>query len=633
MGMAGKADIAPLFTVADALRNALVVRADRPLQWRPAPQGQVADIAEGKLLLTTYPEFWKLTVLFEVEAPRNDVEGPDAASHRIVRGRREISYGPGAKLERLALDLAMRGVPGGPAYADAPLSWEPVAGSLRMVVPGGELRILGPANGPCMLTHEDGVGIELLGVDTPGELQRHGLVAWGKRRARPLQIVLQGHFHYLRSIDVVGVIGYHAVTDNTLIALVQVGDQLALLHIDGFITRPIARVSWGEALLGEPFDIDRLLREFSGANPGSTANQPPGRPGDRVFTFEPLTAADPGPPTGQAANAGPRGACPPGHEAMSEPHAGLCRRHLKRLYRRLKGRGARKARELVLLLLEALEWCRHDTTGTRVEVHGELARMLGTPLSGGDRNIRDCIDRLIEYSLFAEWTAGEGEGRRCTLLFGQLHDPNSALIRRIAEEEAAEEAEAAAKATAEKAEAAAKATAAGGAMAAPSPAPETSPAPTPAEEPTPEPAPLPEEPTVAAMPGPDPRATELPSAGTAGTPAPTPASACMGTAVLAVATCTGPSAPGPEQSLSDEEPPSSPGAWEALARGETESRPLPNTLNVGAPRLDVSLRPFVRRGDLFDPRIEVPGSPSHSMWDSKTRPEPPQGSDDDQEPP
>ena len=104
MGMAGKADIAPLFTVADALRNALVVRADRPLQWRPAPQGQVADIAEGKLLLTTYPEFWKLTVLFEVEAPRNDVEGPDAASHRIVRGRREISYGPGAKLERLALE-------------------------------------------------------------------------------------------------------------------------------------------------------------------------------------------------------------------------------------------------------------------------------------------------------------------------------------------------------------------------------------------------------------------------------------------------------------------------------------------------------------------------------------------------
>lgn len=630
MGMAGQADIAPLFTVADALRNALAVRADRPLQWRPAPQGQVADIAEGQLLLTIFPEFWKLTVIFETQAL-------DAASFRVARGRREIGFGPGCRLERIALDLAMRGVPGGPTYADNPLIWEPVAGSLRMVVRGGELRIQGPVQGPCVLTHEDGVGIELLGVDGPGELQRHGLVAWGKRRARALQIVVQGHPHHLRSIDVVGVIGYHAVTDNILIALVQVGDELALLHIDGLITRPLARVSWGEALLGEPFDVDRLLREFGGANPGPAARQPPGLPGAHLFTFEPMTAADPEPPTGQAANAAPRPSCPPGRTPMAEHHAALCRRYLKRLYGRLKGRGARKARDLVLLILEALEWCRHDITGTRREVHAELVRLLRRPLPGGDRNIRDCLDRLVEFSLLAEWAEGEGEGRRCTLLFCQLHDPDSALMRRIAEEEAAAEAEAVA------------------AQAVTRPGQETASAPVPirsveapdgiAPVPAPASAPFPEGPIVATGSGPDPEAIPVAdeplATGTPDMSAPIPASACMGTANLAAVSCTGPSAP-----VSDESPleagapveaPSSTAVWEALARGDIASRPISRTFNAALPRVDASLRGFVRgppaRGDLFDPRIEVSGSPSHAMWDSRQRPEPPVSGDEDQEPP
>ncbi len=625
MGMAGKADIAPLFTVADALRNALAVRADRPLQWRPVPQGQVADIVEGQLLLTAFPEFWKLTVIFAAQV-RRDGELDDASS-MMGRGRREIGFGPGGKLERIALDLAMRGVPGGPTYADTPLTWEPVAGSLRMVVPGGELRIQGPGEGPCVLTHEDGVGIELLGVDGPAELQRHGLVAWGSRRSRPLRIVLKGHHHHLRSIEVAGVVGYHAVTDNILIALVQVDHELALIHMDGFITRPLARVSWGEALLGEPFDIDRLLREFSGANPGSTAKQTPARPGDHVFKFEPLMTADPGPPTGQAANADPRPDCPPGHTPMSGHHAALCRRYLRRLCCRLKGRGARKARELVLLILEGLEWCRHDITGTRREVHAELVRLLGRPLPGGDRNIRDCLDRLVEFSLLAEWAEGEGEGRRCTLLFGQLHDPNSALMRRIAEEDVAAEGDAA------------KGTSTGVDAGAPAPATDAAGAPgltavagTSGEvaEVEVEAAEVEVEAEVVPALTPDPEAplvAEEPSMET------TPAPASTGVGCPAGA-----------------EPPPSPGVWEALARSDNAARaapdsraghdscdpgPLPGTRITGPPRPDVSLRAFVRgpeRGDLFDPRLEVPGSPSHSMWDRKRRESPPEAGDD-QEPP
>jgi hypothetical protein len=133
-----------------------------------------------------------------------------------------------------------------------------------------------------------------------------------------------------------------------------------------------------------------------------------------------------------------RGTCPPGCSPMSEAHRAQCQRYLKRLYRRLRGRGARKARELVLLILEALEWCRLDITGTRQEVHSEIMRMLERQLPGGDRNIRDCLDLLVKCSLLVR----REEGTRCTFLFGQLHDPDSELMRRIAAEEAAEEARA-----------------------------------------------------------------------------------------------------------------------------------------------------------------------------------------------
>jgi hypothetical protein len=73
---------------------------------------------------------------------------------------------------------------------------------------------------------------------------------------------------------------------------------------------------------------------------------------------------------------GARASCPPGCTPMSAPQRELCRRYLKRLHRRLRGRGARKARQLVLLILEAIEWCRHDLTGTRQEVNSALEQVL-----------------------------------------------------------------------------------------------------------------------------------------------------------------------------------------------------------------------------------------------------------------
>lgn len=112
---------------------------------------------------------------------------------------------------------------------------------------------------------------------------------------------------------------------------------------------------------------------------------------------------------------------------MADWHRELCVRHLTRVRARLVGRGARKARLLVTLLLEAVELCRCDLAGSRTEVHAALEGVLGKAMPGGDRNIRDCLDLLCRESpLFHK------DGNRCAVLFAQLHDVESALIRSIA---------------------------------------------------------------------------------------------------------------------------------------------------------------------------------------------------------
>jgi hypothetical protein len=416
------------------------------------------------------------------------------------------------------------------------------------------------------------------------------------------------------------VIGYCAVADNRVVALVLAGDELALLDIQGLYPYVLARVSWEEALLGEAFDVDRLIEERRGAaNYSPAANNRPGPPSPVEVpgpTYETAPTASSGP---QVAGTGLHMSCPAGHTPMSEPHRALCHRYLRRLHRRLRGRGARKARELVLLLLEALEWCRADITGTRVEVHAELERMLGRPLSGGNRNIRDCLDLLIEHSLLGEWTAGEDEGRRCTLLLGQLHDPDSALMRRIAEEEAVEEAAAVAMA------------AAAGPLTAAS-TPESAGAavladPDPCDEPS---TVEPEEPHRGATPA---AGSPVAAAAVIGDPGTDPDSGRVGGHYGC-----------PRTNLA---------VWEALARPEQAScagapppaSTLPSTsdsIDPGQLPLDfnaeVSLRGFVRRrasgrGDLIDLEIELPGSPSHLMWDDREKRRPPHHGDDDQEPP
>lgn len=180
-----------------------------------------------------------------------------------------------------------------------------------------------------------------------------------------------------------GLIGYYPVTDNRFVALVRDGDAFALLDVEGCYPRLFVRISWDQALSGEPFNVDELLAAArrGAANHGPAANEEFGN--TQPVETEAYRRV-PAPPIATASRATPEEVgtrlctpCPPGHTPMSEPHRALCQRYLKRLYRRLRGRGGRKARELVLILPEALEWCRRDITGTRQEVHGELERVLG----------------------------------------------------------------------------------------------------------------------------------------------------------------------------------------------------------------------------------------------------------------
>ncbi len=432
MGVASADYVGPINRLQEALQR----RANWEMHWHRGPdpddpRSRLVDIIGGRLLLSHFPHYTKLTVIYETTSEPQD--------GRRERGRRVAGAGSVARMYAIAHDLATYGIRGGPAFTDGPWVWERVEEDSwqRMLVPDGELRLSAPEcpDGKCSLIHDVGSYIELLAVAREADLEQAAPVIWEKRRTKPLRVIVDGREANLRSLDeVASLIGYHPVTDNTFVALVRSEDELALCYVDGMTCRGV-KVSWERALSGEPFNVDELLQSASRgptpANHGPAANE--------VFTEKP-SAQDrppPGPQVSAPGISGARASCPPGCTPMSAPQRELCRRYLKRLHRRLRGRGARKARQLVLLILEAIEWCRHDLTGTRQEVHRALEQVLEHPLPGGDRNIRDAMVLLVKRSLFAHLEDPQ-DTTRCTLVLSQFHDPNSELMRSIAADEAAE---------------------------------------------------------------------------------------------------------------------------------------------------------------------------------------------------
>ena len=446
MGVASADYVGPINRLQEALQR----RANWEMHWHRGPdpddpRSRLVDIIGGRLLLSHFPHYTKLTVIYETTSKPQD--------GRRERGRRVAGAGSIARMYAIAHDLATYGIRGGPAFTDGPWVWERVDEDSwqRMLVPDGELRLSAPErpDGKCSLIHDVGSYIELLAVAREADLEQAAPVIWEKRRTKPLRVIVDGREANLRSLDeVASLIGYHPVTDNTFVALVRSEDELALCYVDGMTCRGV-KVSWERALSGEPFNVDELLQSAGRAGRGPTAANH-GPAANEVFTERP-TAQDrppPGPEVSAPGISGARASCPPGCTPMSAPQRELCRRYLKRLHRRLRGRGARKARQLVLLILEAIEWCRHDLTGTRQEVNSALEQVLEQerllrgcharcPLPGGDRNIRDAMDLLVKRSLFAHLEDPQ-DTTRCTLVLSQFHDPNSELMRSIAADEAAE---------------------------------------------------------------------------------------------------------------------------------------------------------------------------------------------------
>ena len=420
------ADVGTYSGVITQLRAALTQRSAGVLEWHRVSQGYLADIPEGKLLLAIFPEYASLTMIYE-----SRVENGEGVPRTVERGRRVVGVGRPDRLQRIAFELATRGVPGGPTFTGEGWNWDRVVedGSRRMAVPQGELRISRADAGTATLTHDDDSGVELLAIEGEAILERQALTWWQHRTERPLRVVVNGQVANLRSLEVAGLIGYHPVTDNSFVALARAGEEFALLFVEGCYARLAARITWDEAIAGKPFNVDELLlmMERSAANHGPAANA--GAEVSPAAGAEVQARVTPEPQASPVAGVpGTRASCPPGCTPMAEPHLRLCERYFKRLCGSLRGRGARKARELVRLILAMLEGCRSDITGTRQEVHRELERVLGRELAGGDRNIRDALDLLVKHALFVE----REEGTRCTVLFSQLHDPESELMRRIA---------------------------------------------------------------------------------------------------------------------------------------------------------------------------------------------------------
>lgn len=447
---AGVAAADPTTNVLRELQDRLTDRLDILLSWETeSSTSHLARIPECELALTRLPVGYKLTAIFLGGAPLGE---EDMATGLVERGRRVLKRGARLDLQRLAIELARHGVRGGPAYDDGPLKWSPVPldGSLRMAVPGGELRIhpLAPCTGNvlddpddlCALLYEDIRRVYPMDLDTCANLQGTAVTAWQMQKTRrPLQLRLDGKCVYLRSAGVPGVLGYHAVAERTFLVIAWVNGEIGLFYVDGYQHVNLARLTFRDLRNGEIPDVDALLRaraRTGAANEGPTVFVEPSAngPHDDVATTETVAghqakAAEAPPEPAPCFHAGR--APGPAHLPMAPWHRDLCERHLRRLRARLKGRGARKARQLVSILLEAFEMCRDDIGGSRVEVHDALARILQRSLPGGNRNIRDCMDLLARESPLFRRDEG-----RCAVLFAQLHDPGSELIRRIADEDA-----------------------------------------------------------------------------------------------------------------------------------------------------------------------------------------------------
>src|SRR5688500_17697649 len=117
MGVAEAVGLDPVNILVQALVETLHERA-QGVAWRSTPEGLVADIAEGELLLSPVPgptALWRLSVVFRA--------APTAGAAQEERARRVVAWGTLGHMHQRALDLAMYGVPGGPTFDHAPMAW------------------------------------------------------------------------------------------------------------------------------------------------------------------------------------------------------------------------------------------------------------------------------------------------------------------------------------------------------------------------------------------------------------------------------------------------------------------------------------------------------------------------------
>lgn len=461
MRAAEAAAVDPAEDLLREFQDTFSARLDTMVRWEEAANSSTNLVALDacKLALTKMPLGYRLSAIF-MGSP---LPGPDSAPAALIeRGRRVLKHGALLDLQELAIRLIRRGVRGGPAYQDEPPAWSlvPLDGSLRMTVPGGELRItpiarragsvIDDPDSPCTLTFENRKGAYVIARDTGAILKDSALEIWDLQKTRrALQIRLNGKCVNLRTASVPGVLGYHAVAERTFIVLAWVEDELGLYYLDGRHFARLTQLTLADVRNGEPPDVDALLHTCVTRTAGGehdlaepSANEPHADlPGARADTSPHQAGRNAGGAprrsaredrfrrTGEGIHDGPAPAA--AHTLMPQWQLDLCQRYLKRLYGRLRGRGARKARELVRVVHDAIGRCRSDISGSRREVHELLEQMLEISLAGGDRNIRDCLDLLARESpLFLK------DGHHCSIVFSQLHDPGSELIRRIAEDEA-----------------------------------------------------------------------------------------------------------------------------------------------------------------------------------------------------
>ena len=139
MGVASADYVGPINRLQEALQR----RANWEMHWHRGPdpddpRSRLVDIIGGRLLLSHFPHYTKLTVIYETTSKPQD--------GRRERGRRVAGAGSIARMYAIAHDLATYGIRGGPAFTDGPWVWERVDEDSwqRMLVPDGELRLSAP---------------------------------------------------------------------------------------------------------------------------------------------------------------------------------------------------------------------------------------------------------------------------------------------------------------------------------------------------------------------------------------------------------------------------------------------------------------------------------------------------------